>query len=111
MALSVRGFITRYLLETGSPQLSPHYRARIREILVSETLDSLAVNALTAMLWFSSLFFYVGVSIYLFNINHAVFGPVLSCICLCFITIIFASRWLIKASASYKGSPIHSSCD
>ncbi|KAH9972991.1 hypothetical protein BGW80DRAFT_278251 [Lactifluus volemus] len=96
MALWIRGRVPRYLSDTESPQLSPHYRARMHEILSSEFYDSRAFVPLVLMLWLSPLFFFTGLSIYLFNISRVVFGAVLGCICLCFIAFFFILHWLDK---------------
>jgi Family of unknown function (DUF6535) len=102
MALWIRGRVPRYLSDTESPQLSPHYRARMHEILSSEFYDSRAFVPLVLMLWLSPLFFFTGLSIYLFNISRVVFGAVLGCICLCFIAFFFILHWLDKVSASHR---------
>jgi Family of unknown function (DUF6535) len=101
MALWIQRRVSRYLSDTESPQLSPHYRARMREILASEFYHLRANLPLMLMLGLSSLFFFSGLSLYLFNINRVVFGPVLGCICLCFIISFFILSWLEKVSASY----------
>ena len=92
IALWIQGRVPRYLSDTVSPYLSPHYRAWMREILTSEFYDSRAYIPLMLMLWLSSSFFFSGLSVYLFNINRAVFGPILSCISLCFIIFFLAAH-------------------
>ncbi|KAH9972987.1 hypothetical protein BGW80DRAFT_278189 [Lactifluus volemus] len=101
MALWIRGRVPRYLSDTESPQLSPHYRARMHEILSSGFYDSRIFVPLVLMQWLSPLFFFTGLSLYLFNINRVVFRAVLGCICLCFIASCFIFHWLDKVSASY----------
>jgi Family of unknown function (DUF6535) len=101
-ALTIRGFVPRYLLETESTQFSPHSRARTQEILASEWYDSKVFVTLAAILWLSPMFFFVGVSIYLFDINRAVFGPVLCCICLTFLVFVSTTNWLEKVNTSHR---------
>jgi Family of unknown function (DUF6535) len=99
MALSIRAFVPRYLLKTAFTQFSPHSRARTQEILASEWYDSKVFDALIAILWLSPFFFFVGVSVYLFDINRAVFGPVVGCICLAFVVDMLSTNWLDEVNA------------
>ena len=98
-ALWIRGFVPGYLWIIGNPSFSPQHRARINDILSSEFSDSPAVSSLVLMLYLSPLLFFLGLSIYLFNINRAVFGPVFSGTCLFFIVVCFATYWLAKVGA------------
>ncbi|KAH9972930.1 hypothetical protein BGW80DRAFT_275275 [Lactifluus volemus] len=102
LALWIRGPVSREFLDTKSPEFSPHYRARKREALACEINDSLAISAIVVMLLLSPLFFFAGLSVYLFNINRAVFGPVLSCTCVFCITLFFAVRSQRKVSTPYS---------
>jgi Family of unknown function (DUF6535) len=102
MALWIRGRMRRYLVDTESPHISPHYRARMHEILVSEFYHSLAFIPLVVMLWLSPLLFFAGLSVYLFNVNRVVFGAVIGVIGLCFIAFFRVLYWLDKVSASYR---------
>ena len=100
MSLWIRGRVRRYLADTDSPQISPHYRARMHEILVSEFYRSLAFTPLVIMLWLSPALFFAGLSLYLFNINRVVFGAVVGCIGLCSIAFFRVLYWLDKVSVS-----------
>jgi Family of unknown function (DUF6535) len=102
MALWIQRRVSRYLSDTESPQFDLHYRARMREILATEFYNLQATFPLIAMLWLSTLLFFTGLSLYLFNINRVVFGAILGCICLCFIAFFFILHWLDTVSASHR---------
>jgi Family of unknown function (DUF6535) len=102
LALSIRGYVPDYLLLAGSPQFSPYYRARMREIFAGEWEDSLVPSALVTILWISPFPFFVSLSIYLFHYNRAVFGAVFSCICVCFIILFLGDHSMDKVSAFYR---------
>jgi Family of unknown function (DUF6535) len=101
LALLIRESVPQHLLVTESPKISPLYRARVREIVTSELYDSLAFWALRVMINLSAWFFFSGLSVYLFNINRTVFGPVFCCVCLCFIACCFVAYWLVMVSAFF----------
>jgi Family of unknown function (DUF6535) len=102
LALMIRESVPQYILAAKSSQISSLYRARMHEIVASELYHSLAFWALRVMMHLSAWFFFVGISIYLFNINQAVFGPVFCCACLCFIAYCIVGFWLGKVSASQR---------
>ncbi|KAH9972932.1 hypothetical protein BGW80DRAFT_275295 [Lactifluus volemus] len=104
LALWIRGPVSRDFLETRLSGFSPHDRARKREALACEFNNSPALRAIGLMLLLSPLFFFAGLSVYLFNINRAVFGPVLSCICLFCITLFFALRSQSKVKDTANSS-------
>jgi Family of unknown function (DUF6535) len=100
LALLLRESVPQYLFDTESPRITPFYRARMHEIVANELYHSRAFWALRVMMHLSAWFFFVGISIYLFNINQAVFSPVFCCACLCFITYCIVGFWLGNVSAS-----------
>jgi Family of unknown function (DUF6535) len=102
LVLWIRGPIPCDFLDTRSPELSPHYRARKHEALTCQIDNGLAMCAIKSMLLLSPLFFFAGLSIYLFHINRAIFGPVLSCTCLCYIVFFFVLRSQNKVSTPYS---------
>jgi Family of unknown function (DUF6535) len=102
MGLWIRGRVRRYLADTESPEIIPHYRARMHEILVTGFYHSPAIIPLVIMLWLSPLLFFAGLSVYLFNINRVVFGAVIGVIGLCCIAFFRVLCWLKKVSASYR---------
>ena len=92
-----------HLLQTESPCLKPHYRARIREKIFFMKLPKSPPNlALTFLITLSMGFFITGLSIYLFNINQAVFEAFLCCVCLCILVHYFIFRWLKKVSTIHR---------
>jgi Family of unknown function (DUF6535) len=102
LAMLMREILLNYLWEMGTPQFSPHYRARVNEILATEFYDSRASKALDLVIGLSPLFFFVGLSIYLFHINRVVFGLTLSCMCPCYIGIFVVGNSMMNVSASYR---------
>ena len=102
MALWTRAGLPAYLLDARSSRSSPHDRARVLQILGSEWDHTLSFNMPFISLLLSPLFFFVGLSIYLFNLNRIVFGPVLCCICLCFVVFFVIAHWLASVSTSYQ---------
>ncbi|KAH9955112.1 hypothetical protein BGW80DRAFT_376507 [Lactifluus volemus] len=99
LALAIREGVPRRLRYTESPKYSPQSRARLREMLVSERWISLAI---VTILSFSGLFFFVGLFIYLFHINRAVFGAFLCCACLSWSTNYLLVYWTADVSVSYR---------
>ena len=102
LAMLMREILLTYLWQMESPQFSPHYQARVNEILAAESLSSHAAKALMFVIWLSPLLFFVGLSIYLFHVNRVVFSLTLSCIWPCFIGIFVAGNWMNKVSGSYR---------
>jgi Family of unknown function (DUF6535) len=100
LALLLRESVPQYLLVTESRRISPLYRARIHEIVASELYHSRAFWALRVMVHLSAWCFFVGLFIYLFHTNQAVFSVFLCCSCLCFIASFIVGHWLGKASES-----------
>jgi Family of unknown function (DUF6535) len=96
LALLLRESVPQFLLVTESPQASPLCRARMHEILASELYHSWAFWALRVMIHLSAWCFFIGLFIYLFHINKAVFGVFLCCSCLCFIAYCIVGHWLVK---------------
>jgi Family of unknown function (DUF6535) len=101
LAMAIREVVPRRLRLTESPQYSPQSRARLREILANERWISLAIST---MLFFSGWFFFVGLSIYCFHINRAVFSVFICCTCLGWSTNFVLSYWIADVSVSY-GAP------
>jgi hypothetical protein len=99
LAMSMRDILLHYLWQMGTPQFSPHYRARVNEIVATEFYSSRASKALVLVIWLSPLFFFVGLSIYLFHVNQVVFGITISCISPCIIGIFVTCLWTNKVSA------------
>jgi hypothetical protein len=101
LALWTRETLPDILLQIESPRYSPHNRARLLRILSSEWNSTLSFNVPFFSFLLSPLFFFVGISIYLFNLNKFVFGPILCCICLCFVAFLAIMYWLSNVSTSY----------
>jgi hypothetical protein len=101
LALWTRATLPEYLLDIRSTQSSPHYRARMFQLLSSEWAKSLSFKVPISSLLLSPLLFFVGLSIYLFNLNKFVFGPILCCVCLCFVAFGVIFNWLGNVSTSY----------
>jgi Family of unknown function (DUF6535) len=102
LAVLIRGHVPRYLLMTESPYFSPYCRARIREIFFTKLGKSPPNLTLTFLVNLSMGFFITGLSIYLFNINQAVFEAFLCCAWICIIVYYFVLRWLKKVSGFHR---------
>ncbi|KAH9955731.1 hypothetical protein BJV74DRAFT_954766 [Russula compacta] len=76
LATSLQQWARRYVRITQPPRCSPEKRARIRAFF-ADGVDKLhipwAVEGLPALLHLSLFLFFLGVLIFLFNINHTVF--------------------------------------
>jgi len=85
LATLLQQWARRYIKIT-QPRYSPHKRAHIRAFF-AEGVDKLhlplAVDALPLLLHLSLILFFAGLVVFLFNINHTVFGVVASWIGLC----------------------------
>lgn len=101
LALSMRRKLPQHFLRLESPRLSPHYRARIEEMITNELRRSRVKWAFGVMGYLSAVFFFVGLVVYLHNVNRTVFIPVLCCILLSFVTHSSVNFWLNNVSASY----------
>ena len=69
----------RYIRITRPPRCTPEKRARMRAFFadgVNKSHISWAIEGLPVMLHLSLFLFFLGLLIFLFNINHAVFGSV-----------------------------------
>ena len=85
LATLLQQWARRYLQVT-QPLYSPHKRARIRAFVaegVDKILLSWAVEALPTMLHLALFLFFAGLTVFLWNVNLAIFKLVLSWICLC----------------------------
>jgi Family of unknown function (DUF6535) len=101
LALWTQQILPEILLDIESPRRSPHYRARLLRILASEWDKTLSFKVPFFSVLLSPFFFFVGISIYLFNLNKFVFGPILCCVCLCFVAFLAIMYWLYSVSTSY----------
>ncbi|KAH9967071.1 hypothetical protein BGW80DRAFT_1341226 [Lactifluus volemus] len=94
LALSIRRILPQHLLRVESPRLSPHYRARIEEMITYELRRSRVRWAFAVMGFLSAVFFFVGLVVYLHNINRTVFIPVFCCSLLSLIIYCSVNFWL-----------------
>jgi Family of unknown function (DUF6535) len=79
LATLLQQWARRYVTITQPPRYSPHKRAPIRAFFangVEKFHLPWSVEALPALLHLSLFLFFIGLAIYLFNINHAVFSAV-----------------------------------
>ncbi|KAI0269270.1 hypothetical protein BC834DRAFT_621035 [Gloeopeniophorella convolvens] len=85
LATLLQQWVRRYLHIT-QPRFSPHKRARIREFM-AQGVEKLrlpwVVEALPALLHISVFFFFVGLVIFLLEINHTVYTIVRACVGIC----------------------------
>lgn len=79
LATSMQQWVRRYVKVTQPARCSPHERARVRAFLANG-MDKLhfpwVVERLPAMVHLSLLSFFIGLLIYLFNINRVVFNVI-----------------------------------
>jgi Family of unknown function (DUF6535) len=99
LLLWTRAILPEILLDVESPQSSPHCRARLRRILADHTLW---FRVSIFSLFFSPLLFFAGLSIYLLELNKLVAGPIICCICLCFLAFHSVTNRLGEVSAFYQ---------
>jgi Family of unknown function (DUF6535) len=100
LALSIRIIFSQHLLQVESPRLSPHYRARIEEMITTEYSHSRVRWAFSVMSHLSAWVFFVGLAVFLYNVNRTVFIPVVCCAILSFIAYSSITVWLQDVSAS-----------
>ena len=85
LATLLQQWARRYMKVTQT-RYSPHKRARIRAFF-AEGVEKLhlpwAVEALPALLHLSLFLFFAGLSVFLFNINHAVFNVMILWVAFC----------------------------
>ena len=99
LATLVQQWARRYLRVTQPPQFSPHGCARIRAFYsdgVEKFHLSRAVEALPTLIHLSLFLFFVGLLIYLFNINHFVFLAIVWWVgvsSLAYLAITFMPAW------------------
>jgi Family of unknown function (DUF6535) len=101
LALLMQGCLPRHLLKIESPHLNQH-RARMQEIIASELKHSRVSWLLGIMIQVSAWFFFAALVTYLFNVNRAVFTPVLCCAVLGFTLSFSVNYWLNGVSASHR---------
>jgi len=122
LATSLQQWARRYLENTQPAQCSPHKRARMRAFFAAG-IDKFhapwAVEVLPALVHLSLFIFFVGLLIYLFDINHTVFSAVvcwvalLSSVYVCMTLMpifwpdspyyapLSSTAWIIYATISY----------
>ncbi|KAH9972283.1 hypothetical protein BGW80DRAFT_1507767 [Lactifluus volemus] len=93
LAISIRHWMTKCLLFTRSLNNSPHYRARMQDVIVNEYQDlnsnSLHVWVVIVMAHLSAFLLWAGVAIYLFHYSKTVF-------IVSFSTAVFCLFWYLS---------------
>jgi Family of unknown function (DUF6535) len=102
LALSIREYVPLYVQQSENPRLRPDYRARMREMTASKRYHRLATWALAVMIFLSLWLFFMGVCIYLFNLNKVIFSLVFCCAWFFIIVHHFLMYFLNKVSASHR---------
>jgi hypothetical protein len=88
LATSMQQWVRRYVKVTQPARCSPHKRARVRAFFANG-MDKFhfpwMAERLPAMLHLSLLSFFIGLLIYLFNVNRVVFNIIVPCLAFCFV--------------------------
>ena len=89
LATSMQQWVRRYVKVTQPARCSPHKRARVRAFFANG-MDKFhfpwMAERLPAMVHLSLLSFFIGLLIYLFNVNRVVFNIIFPCLVFCLVS-------------------------
>jgi Family of unknown function (DUF6535) len=99
LAISTRRWLTKCLLFTRSLKNSPHYRARMQDVIVNDyDLNTLPDLVVMAMAQISAILLWAGIVVYLFHYNKTVFIVSFSTGVFCLFSYVGILCWLEMVS-------------